>query len=238
MNPENFFIKEGYKSRDKNVTLKNEGELPYWDEKAIKVNAYYQYHAYKKAKRLFKKNKMHSLCDLGCGAGYKLIQFFGGTGKSIYGVDQEHAIEYCKQAYSNSEVRFICDNLEDPKEELPIFDMVISSDVIEHLVNPDILLNYIKRISNKNTIIILSTPERDLLRGIDCMESNKPEHVREWNQEEFRQYLEYSGFEVIESQIMPFAKFTFNKEITYTRRFLKQRNGTHKTMQCITAKLR
>ena len=63
-------------------------------------------------------------------------------------------------------------------------------------------LNLIKNISNKSTEIILSTPERDLKRGEECMGSNKPEHVREWNRSEFTALLEYFGFEIKDIQIL------------------------------------
>ncbi len=50
---------------------------------------------------------------------------------------------------------------------------------------------------------MISTPERDILRGPDNTSSPQPEHVREWNRAKFREYLESLGFMVTEHEIMP-----------------------------------
>lgn len=76
--------------------------------------------------------------------------------------------------------------------------MIICPDVIEHLINPDNLLRLIKQIANQNTHIVISTPDRDKLRGESCMKSNKKEHIREWNFNEFRTYIDNSGLKNIE----------------------------------------
>ena len=60
----------------------------------------------------------------------------------------------------------------------------------------------VKNVAKKDTEIIFSTPERDLKRGKDCMGSNKPEHVREWNQKEFTKLMESFGFEIKDIQIL------------------------------------
>lgn len=78
--------------------------------------------------------------------------------------------------------------------------MIICSDVIEHLVDPDILLSFLEKSNFK--FLILSTPERDSVqmkqRGLlwDGPPVNEA-HVREWNFEEFEQYISYK-FKIID----------------------------------------
>ncbi|MFC1791945.1 hypothetical protein ACFL0I_05750, partial [Gemmatimonadota bacterium] len=57
--------------------------------------------------------------------------------------------------------------------------------------------------SHPKTHVLLSTPERDLRRGPDDMgPPGNPAHIREWNQEELRQYLESQGLTVLEHSIV------------------------------------
>lgn len=68
--------------------------------------------------------------------------------------------------------------------------------MIEHLVNPLPSLRLIRKLLGEGaTAVVFSTPERDLARGKG---DNGPPynscHVREWNSEEFRAFLEWAGF--------------------------------------------
>lgn len=93
----------------------------------------------------------------------------------------------------------MADDLE--REESSIgehFDLIICSDVIEHVVRPDNLLSYIHSICHKRSQMILSTPDRDRLRGVHNQQSPKPEHIREWNYEELEAFLVSSDYEVTE----------------------------------------
>ena len=57
--------------------------------------------------------------------------------------------------------------------------------------------------SHEATTVVLSTPDRDRRRGPDDMgPPGNWSHVREWNVEEFRAYLESRGFRVDESRIV------------------------------------
>ena len=88
--------------------------------------------------------------------------------------------------------------------------MVICSDVLEHLLNPDPLMNYIRELCHAGTYVVLSTLDRDRERGPHCMESPKLEHVREWNTAEFRRYVEHFGFIVLEHRLVLPRKFTWS----------------------------
>ncbi len=66
--------------------------------------------------------------------------------------------------------------------------MVVCADVIEHLPNPDDLLDFISDINFK--ILVISTPERDAVAGRnDFGPPENTAHYREWNAVEFKNYL-------------------------------------------------
>jgi hypothetical protein len=67
-------------------------------------------------------------------------------------------------------------------------DLVICADVIEHLDNPDDLLDFIDDIDFR--LLIISTPERDGQAGKnDFGPPENTSHYREWNAVEFKNYL-------------------------------------------------
>jgi 2-polyprenyl-6-hydroxyphenyl methylase/3-demethylubiquinone-9 3-methyltransferase len=83
------------------------------------------------------------------------------------------------------------------------YDMIICADVIEHLTNPDNLLNIISNHISENGIIILSTPDRDMRRGLNNLRSPNKAHVREWNKSELSKYLSSFDFKIINHINLP-----------------------------------
>ena len=76
-----------------------------------------------------------------------------------------------------------------------VCDVGISSDVVEHMHDPDGLLDYMKKL--KCQLYVFSSPKRE------CNKVEGPpvnlNHVREWTFHEFQLYLESQGFEVVKS---------------------------------------
>ena len=117
--------------------------------------------------------------------------------KNIVGIDREHAVNYCVQNHHFG--KWHEDDIDNPSLVFKdTFDLIIVSDVIEHLVNPDKLLDYIKQHSNRDTYIIVSTPERDVIHGKKSIGPPRNRaHVREWNRTEFRNYFHSSGLGIV-----------------------------------------
>lgn len=208
----NFFIKNDYIVNKEAITNDNVSGSNYWDEKRLYGSAFYQYPVYKFAKKIIIKNKIKRVIDVGCGPGTKLNIIKKKLKKVHFiGIDQKNAIDYCKKKYDFGE--WYVDNLENPFKSLDWIkgDLVICSDVIEHLQNPDVLMNYLKQKLDFGGYIILSTPERDLLNGKDCTVSPNKQHIREWNYSELKQYFEYHSFKVIEAEIQLPVGWSFNK---------------------------
>lgn len=218
-----YCIKEGYLARSFNATLDANRPEPYWSKKKVVASWVYQYQVYAYARNLFKQHRLKNyVIDVGCGFGLKLNVLIGGVTDKYIGIDQEFPIRYCREHYKNGV--YYVDDLENPSVEIDHkADLIICADVIEHVSDPDILLNYIKMIAHGDSLIVLSTPERDLLRGQDCMASEKTEHVREWNTLEFRSYIEQSGFRIFEQGLYSPLRLSIRSFREYMRLLMRQK---------------
>lgn len=186
-----YFIKKGYQ-----CNLDSQGRaIPYVEDKYCSSS--YQVKVYTFAKRVIKNHKLKSVLDVGCGFGLKLKQIIHPVCENIVGIDTSHAINFCRQEHHFG--KWLEDDIENPSLNLnKRFDLIISSDVVEHLENPDKLLAYIKNYSHNNTHVIISTPERDITRGKNSLgPPANLAHVREWNISEFREYISSRGFKII-----------------------------------------
>jgi len=184
-----YFTPSGYKTN----TVKYFDDTPYEDA--------HQREVYQKAKQLSLQNGYTRILDIGCGSAYKLKTFFEGF--NIVGVDLPTTVNWLKDKYPND--KWLSVDLE--KEELHAeltqeFDLVICSDVIEHMVDPDHLIRLLQKLSYKK--LVVSTPDRFLIEQRGAARLGPPQnvhHVREWNQREFARYLENSGFTIEEHYI-------------------------------------
>jgi len=137
---------------------------------------------------------------MGCGSAYKLLMYFEDL--ETVGIDLPATVKYLRKKFPK---RIWMDA--NHKVLPPIAtQMVIASDVVEHLSNPDHLLAYIGEI--KPVKIVLSTPDRNLLRrGTHNGPPGNPAHVREWSFAEFYVYVKHF-FEIEEHFISSAAQGT------------------------------
>jgi SAM-dependent methyltransferase len=223
---ENFFIKAGYKEN-----IVNGAPKEVYNE-APAGNAY-QFSVFSIVRDYIKQNpEVKSIIDIGCGSAYKINHFLRNLPIEITGVDQGFAVESGKNKYPY--MHWIEDDFSRPaSKELGSFDLIISSDVIEHLVNPDLLLDRIRMCMKADSVVFLSTPERDLVRGYDSMgPPANPLHVREWNKLELSDYISSRGFQIIEHIIVAAKKLTPREKL---QSFLGKLNND--TCQLIVFKL-
>ena len=213
---DNFRIRSDYTARSGNQTFDTD-DRTFWDPARILTGAVYQYAVYQWAQELLQDVQAPRVLDVGCGPATKLVNILS-THADVHGIDQPNAVNYCRQTHPVGQ--FYADDFEKPELTLDIqFDLIICSDVIEHMDNPDVLLTYIKRFSGPATEILLSTPDRDRYRGKACTYSPKPEHVREWAADEFLEYLRSRDFQIIESRHLPPVRTGLNlltfKQLAY-----------------------
>jgi len=199
MTIEKYFIKDDYVPNKEAVTRDEVSGKQYWSKSSIYSSYYYQFSVYQYAKKLIQEKRVEEVIDVGCGTGTKLALIHNDLPEvNFVGIDRKAAIDYCKKHYSFG--NWYVDDIENPDKSLGDIKakLVICSDVIEHLLNPDLLLSYLKKKVTIDGYILLSTPERDIMRGKSCTTSPNKFHIREWNYEEFENYLLYSGFHIVE----------------------------------------
>ena len=171
MAPEHYRIKPGYRERQEYLQFDDRPHTMEW-----------QAEVYLAARELFEMLKLHSVVDIGCGAAFKLMHFFDDA-KTV-GLDFEPNLSFLRERFPGRDWRQ--SDFSRPLEFRP--DLVICSDVIEHLVEPNELLSYIRSLDARWAVI--STPERDVVRGIEHLgPPPNPHHVREWNGVEFVDYV-------------------------------------------------
>lgn len=149
-----------------------------------------QFWIYEKAFEFTKEQKFEKVIDLGCGYAGKLMHFFKKF--DTIGVDYGENIQFCMNKYPDRSWVEIDLSNRKPKQTFKN-SLIICVDVIEHLVNPTCLLNYLAA-ESKNNKIIISTPNRALRKG---KEQNGPprhkDHVREWTKDEFQALMDQFG---------------------------------------------
>ena len=189
--PENFFLKPGYISR---------GACAYFEDSMIATEGIvHQPDVYVFAEYLGRKFGCTHILDIGCGRGYKLVKLHPEF--KLVGIDFGANIDYCQKNHSVGQ--WLAFNLEKPHQailppEIMKKTLVVCSDVIEHLYDPTGLLKTLDNCLEYAPVAILSTPERDLVRGYSEMEPpGNPAHVREWNREEFNRLLDTLSFDIV-----------------------------------------
>lgn len=176
--------------------------VEYWDVRRIAAARYYQFSVYRRAAALLRRERIGTLVDVGCGVAMKLEWIHRKLPNvRIVGIDHPKAVEFCRVRHPFGE--WIADNIENPGDSARHIcgPLVVCSDVIEHVLDPDRLLEYLRDRLAPGGWILLSTPERDLARGHDCLRSPNPAHVREWNRAELASYLASRGFKVLEHHL-------------------------------------
>ena len=226
MEVKTYGIRAGYRANDKAQSADVCDDELYWNEKRVHAARFYQYGVYRYAMDLIERFGLKSILDVGCGVGIKLGLIHARfPDVRIVGVDQEEAITICRQRNSFGE--WFVDDIEQPLATLPglTADLVISADVIEHMVDPDYLLSYAQKHSRPGGLLLVSTPDREALHGPDCLQPTNREHIREWSFEEFSTYLESRGLEVVEHVRQFPVRFGFHAAFLHeiVRRWFKGR---------------
>ena len=156
--------------------------------------------------------------DVGCGRAGKLVSLHPEF--SIVGIDVGSNLEHCRETYPWG--RWIDANLEpsrlvtDLASQLPSTASgssgraIVCADVIEHLVDPSGLLESLSRLLKTAEFALVSTPERDLARGVGHNgPPPNPAHVREWSLRELRALLEGRGMTVAFAGLTATSSRTF-----------------------------
>jgi hypothetical protein len=145
----------------------------------------YQKEVYLYVADLARNENITTIYDVGCGSGYKLINYLGKYDTTGFEVPQ--TLEFLRRTYPDR--KWTSAQFSD--RSYPPADLVICSDVIEHVVNPDELMGFLVSLTRK--WLVISTPDRDLTSSrLSPFQLGPPAtwfHIREWTFGEFRRYV-------------------------------------------------
>jgi len=150
---------------------------------------------------LIKPLSIESILDAGAGEGFTMNKLKENSiGKRIEGIEcSREAISFGKKLFPDLMLR------EGNLHELPYkdssFDLVVCTEVLEHLKEPEKALKEILRVSKK--YLIISVPNEpffmlsNFLRGKNISRlGNDPEHINHWGLFGLKNFLEKNGLKI------------------------------------------
>lgn len=145
------------------------------------------------------------ILDIGCGNGAMANALFK-PGRTIVGIDpSEVGISYARKNYPL--IRFECVSIYDGHGALDAgdFDMVVATEVIEHLFYPRELLKFASAKLKPGGLLLLSTPYHGWLKNVAIAVLNAWDkhhtvlwdggHIKFWSKRTLTQALAEEGFE-------------------------------------------
>ena len=145
------------------------------------------------------------ILDIGCGAG-TLGFYFADKGYDILGIDiSEKAISDCKKSAEYLKLKNAKFQTIDFPNKIPKgkFDIVIFTEVIEHLKDDKLAIKKISNLLKENGLLILSTPSKNapLYRlGLTKKFDEKVGHLRRYDIGTLEKYFRENNF-IIEEEI-------------------------------------
>lgn len=159
---------------------------------------------------LIASKKVDSILDVGCGEGFTLNRLKEhGIGKRLEGIEYlKDAIELGKKTYPYIKIKQ-GDIYKLPYEDNS-FDLVLCTEVLEHLDDPQKALKELIRVSNK--YLVVSVPNEpffmfaQLARGKNWSRfGNDIEHVNHWTMFGFPKFIKKNSKVQILAKRFPFA---------------------------------
>jgi 2-polyprenyl-3-methyl-5-hydroxy-6-metoxy-1,4-benzoquinol methylase len=144
--------------------------------------------------------------DLGCGNG-SFLSLFRNRGWYLYGSDYSSTgIEIARASYTN--IKFSLANAESMPEELASragqFDVVLNTEVIEHVYNPRGLLKTCHSLLKPSGTLVLTTPYHGYFKNLLLAATGKLDshftvlwdhgHIKFWSHKTMREVLTETGF--------------------------------------------
>jgi len=188
-------------------------------KRLIKRTNFTYYYLIKKINSVLHDNKNKKVLDIGCGTG-AISLYLAKQGCDVTGVDISHyAIELAKKNARNFNLTKKAKFLEKDIQKASIkgnFNLIICSEVLEHLKKDKKKLLDLNKILNKDGKLIISVPSKNaplfrmgLLQKFD-MEVG---HLRRYSRMELTKLLEKTGYKILQidktESILRNALFTF-----------------------------
>lgn len=184
-----YGMKKGYKIRKKNDL--------YYDGTSFESGIVYQPDVYRLVNYLAERSGAEYIIDIGAGNGEKIAQYIGKNYK-IIAIDCAINLKELRENLPDDSKIIEYDlekGLPSISDDILSKSIVVSSDVIEHIVDLKKYLHGISRISHIAPFVVISTPDRDRVRGIgDYGPPVNQAHVREWTASELHWLLKEYKF--------------------------------------------
>jgi 2-polyprenyl-3-methyl-5-hydroxy-6-metoxy-1,4-benzoquinol methylase len=155
---------------------------------------------------LAKPLKIETVLDAGCGEGFTINKLLKeNIGKKIEGIEySKEAISFGKKLHPNLNIKQA--SIYDLPYKENFFDLVICTEVLEHLENPKKALKEMLRVTKK--YLIISVPNEpffmlsNFLRGKNLTTlGNDKGHINHWGIFSFKKMLEENGLKINETKL-------------------------------------
>ena len=158
------------------------------------------------------KDSILDICEVGCGEGYILQNIaacFPHANLSATDLS-EAEVEKARTAMKDRRVDFtVQDATQLVRYQNESFDLVVCSEVLEHLLDPVAGLNELTRISRK--YILVSVPQEPVWRFLNMSRGkflrdfgNTPGHLNHWSIKQFTTFLQDQSGWQMQNRVFPF----------------------------------
>jgi len=131
--------------------------------------------------------KDKKVLDIACGEGYGSYLFKRAGAKEVVGVDvSADAINRARKSFEASGIKFVLADaaIIEERYSAEYFDVVVSCETIEHIDNPNIYLQSLKKLAKKDALFIITCPNDYWYYPED--HQNNPYHLRKYRFKEFQ----------------------------------------------------
>mgnify|MGYP001480314827 CR=1 FL=1 len=145
-----------------------------------------------------------NILDAGCGNG-AIANILQRNGYKITAIDSsESGIDHAQRAYPNVHFRNISiyENLSETLKQK--FDIIVSTEVVEHLTDPQLYAENLFNALDDNGLLIVSTPYHGYLKNLTISIFNKWDnhftvlwdggHIKFWSYKTLKKLLSNAGF--------------------------------------------
>jgi len=169
------------------------------------------------------------ICDLGCGNGY-MTGALADLGYEVVGVDaSETGIRIAREAYPQAAfIESLIDEQLSSNLDLGKFDLVVSSDVIEHMYRPSELIEAAKSLLQPQGKLLIGTPYHGYLKNLALSVTGKMDshftvlndggHIKFFSVETLSRLLNDHGFSDLKFTFYGRAPWLWKNMICHARK--------------------
>lgn len=186
------------------------------------------------------KIEKKTILDVGCGVGL-LTKKLAAHGANIIGIDKsKEFIKIAKSYNHNEKINYLnCSLASFCKKYEEKFDLIICTELIEHIKNKNNIISLLKKLSHKNSIIILSSLNRNILTYINTILFGEYiTKILDKNTHYYKNFINlneiYSYFQKKNLKIKDIKNLSYNPMLNYSS--LKDKNNINYIITIINAK--